>query len=134
MRYVPCWKQIGISKDRYIELLHYCRQYPEWKFEANSMLGVRAVRITGLPSGGGKSDPVAQAVARREKLMSKVELIEDCAVAVGQGEWVMAIIQNVCYGKPYSALNITVLPSSNRNHFFRMRREFFALLDKKKAD
>lgn len=30
MRYTPCWKQIGISQERYFELLHFCRQYPEW--------------------------------------------------------------------------------------------------------
>ena len=49
MRYLPCWKQIGISQDRYTELLHFCRQYPEWKAEANSLLGIRAIKMDGLP-------------------------------------------------------------------------------------
>ncbi len=30
MRYTPCWKQIGISQERYLELVYFCRQYPEW--------------------------------------------------------------------------------------------------------
>ena len=63
MRYLPCWKQIGISQDRYTELLHFCRQYPEWKAEANSLLGIRAIKMDGLPHGSGKSDPVAAAAA-----------------------------------------------------------------------
>ena len=51
MRYLPCWKQIGISQDRYQELLHFCRQYPEWKMEANSLIGIRAIKADGLPHG-----------------------------------------------------------------------------------
>ena len=30
MRYTPCWKQIGITPERYLELVYFCRQYPEW--------------------------------------------------------------------------------------------------------
>ena len=51
MRYTPCWKQIGISQDRYTELLHFCRQYPEWKAEANSLIGIRAIKMDGQPHG-----------------------------------------------------------------------------------
>ena len=57
MRYLPCWKNIGISASRYRELLHFCRQYPEWKTEANSLLGIRAIKADGLPHGSGTSDP-----------------------------------------------------------------------------
>ena len=74
MRYLPCWKQIGISADRYRELLHFCRQYPEWKTEANSLLGIRAIKMDGLPHGNGVSDPVAMAAEKRERLMSKIEM------------------------------------------------------------
>ena len=38
MRYWPCWKQIGITQERYRELYYFCRQYPTWKTEANSLL------------------------------------------------------------------------------------------------
>ena len=69
MRYLPCWKQIGISPSRYSELLHFCRQYPEWKTEANSLLGIRALKSDGLPHGNGKSDPVAAAAEKRERLI-----------------------------------------------------------------
>ena len=73
MRYQPCWKQIGISVERYRELLHFCRQYPEWKTEANSLLGIRAIKMDGQPHGNGVSDPVAMAAEKREKLMTKIE-------------------------------------------------------------
>ena len=87
MRYVPCWKQIGISKDRYIELLHFCRQYPEWKIEANSLLGIRGMKMDGQPKGTSKTDPVATAAERRESLTRKIDLVDECAKKIKDGEW-----------------------------------------------
>lgn len=131
MRYVPCWRQIGISKDRYIELLHFCRQYAEWQMEAASMLGIRGLQTDGQPHGMRKNDPVAMAAERRECLMRKIGVVDDCARAVGRGEWYAAIIQNVCMGRPYTMIEAALLPTSNKNLFFARRREFFDLLDKK---
>jgi hypothetical protein len=130
MRYIPCWKQIGISKDRYQELLHFCRQYPEWKTEANSLLGIRGMKQDGQPHGTAKSDPVAMAAEKRDRLLSKIGLVDQCASEVGNGEWYEAIIQNVCIGKPYTQINAALIPTSKGNPFFKYRREFFALLDK----
>ncbi len=131
MRYQPCWKQIGISVDRYRELLHFCRQYPEWKTEANSLLGIRAIKMDGQPHGSGVSDPVAMAAEKREKLMTKIEIVDNCARAIGDGEWYAAIIQNVCIGRPYEQMDRALMPTSDKNAYFRKRREFFDLLNKK---
>ncbi len=131
MRYTPCWKQIGISKDRYIELLHFCRQYPEWKIEANSLLGIRGMKMDGQPHGSRKSDPVAIAAERREKLLSKIAVVDECAKAIGNGEWYTAIIQNVCIGRPYTQIDQALMPTALRNAFFTRRREFFDLLNKR---
>lgn len=131
MRYVPCWKQIGISRDRYGQLLHFCRQYPEWKTEANSLLGIRAVRMDGQPHGSGKSDPVALAAERRDRLLGKIAIVDECAKAIGGGEWYAAIIQNVCIGKSWTQMDGALMPTSNKNAFFKMRRDFFYMLDKK---
>lgn len=130
MRYVPCWKQIGISKDRYQELLHFCRQYPEWKIEATSLLGIRGMKADGQPRGSGRLDPVALAAEKREKLMEKIGIVEECARSVGGGEWFAAIIQNVCIGQPYSQISAALIPTSKKTTFFRYRREFFELIDK----
>lgn len=132
MRYLPCWKQIGISKDRYQELLHFCRQYPEWKMEANSMIGIRAIKADGLPHGSGKSDPVAEIAERREKLIEKISIVDECARAIENGEWYAALIQNVCIGKTYTQMDRALMPTSDRNAFFRKRREFFDVLNRRK--
>ena len=130
MRYLPCWKQIGISQDRYRQLLHFCRQYPEWKSEAASLLGIRAIKMDGQPHGSGKSDPVAMAVEKRERLMVKIGLVDECARAIGGGEWFAAIIQNVCIGRSYEQMDRAVMPTRERNAFFKIRRMFFEKLNK----
>jgi len=131
MKYMPCWKQIGISADRYRELLHYCRQYPEWKTEANSLLGIRAVKMDGQPHGSGVSDPVAMAAERRDRLLEKIKVVDDCAREIGGGEWYAALIQNVCIGRPYEQMDRALMPTSERNAYFKIRRLFFELLHKK---
>ena len=131
MRYLPCWKQIGISKERYQELLHFCRQYPEWKIEANSLLGIRGMKMDGQPHGSGKSDPVAIAAAKRERLLDKIRIVEECAENAGGGDWFAAIIQNVCIGKPFAQIDQTLIPTAKANTFYKYRREFFTLLNKR---
>lgn len=131
MRYLPCWKQIGISKDRYIELLHFCRQYPEWIMEANSLLGIRGMKQDGQPRGNGKTDPVVIAAERRESLIRKIGIVDECAREVSHGEWYRALVQNICFGRPYSQIDISLMPTSHRPDFFAKRREFFMVLDKR---
>ena len=130
MRYLPCWKQIGISQDRYRELLHFCRQYPEWKTEANSLLGIRAIKADGLPHGSGKSDPVARAAERRERLLAKISIVEGCAKASDDGAWFTVLIDHVCRKTAWKDLKREELPTSDANTFYRRRREFFDLLNK----
>ena len=131
MRYTPCWKQIGIAKDRYLELLHFCRQYPEWKMEASKMLGIQGMKADGMPRGNRKRDPVAAAAERRDRLIKKIDIVDECARAIDGGIWYAAIIQNVCMGKPYTVLDRALMPTSDKNAYFRKRREFFEILDKK---
>ena len=133
MRYLPCWKQIGISHSRYSELLHFCRQYPEWKTEANSLLGIRAIKADGMPHGSGKSDPVAMAAEKREKLIEKIAIVDECAKAIDNGDWYASIIQNVCIGRSYEQMDRALMPTSNKNAYFKKRAEFFDLLDKRKG-
>ena len=133
MKYTPVAEQIGISKARYLELLHFCRQYDDWKKEANSLLGISAIRMDGQPHGTGKSDPVARAAERRERLLAKMSLVEGCAKASGNGEWCRALIEHVCRKKSWRDIKEQtpdLLPTSDSNTFYKRRREFFDMLNK----
>ena len=132
--YVPgTWE---ISKDRYIELRAFCRQYPQWRVEANSMLGVSGASMDDTPHGTDPGDPTFRAVERREKLMEKIELVERCAVAIDRGAWFQALLLNVTIGTSWEKirdLHPEMLKNNQRSAFFRARRMFFNLLDKEKG-
>lgn len=131
-RYIPCWETIGIRKDRYLELLHYCRQYPEWRSEAASLIGGHGQKLDAMPHGSGVGDPVASSAERRAGLLEKIALVERCARSVQDGAWYSALIQNVCMARPYSVIDPTLFPTSTRSAFFRARREFFLALHTEK--
>ena len=127
--YIPSWDRIGISKDRYVELLRFCRQYRQWELEAESMLGVRGKALDGMPHGNGLGDPVAAAAGRRERLLRKMQLVEDCAMRVGGGKWFIALIHNVCDKMSYYEINPDMMPSLHKQDFYKARKEFFILLN-----
>ena len=131
-QYVPQWQSIGIDRDRYLELLHYCRQYPKWKAEAASLLGTHGVRLDGMPHGSGVSDPVALAAERRMKVTADIDLVESCAAQVGGG-WYTALIQHVCLRKRYLDIDPVLMPTSNRNAFFIAKKAFFSILNDRKG-
>ena len=99
------------------------------------MLGIRAIKMDGLPTGTGKSDPVAMATEKREALLSKIAIVDECARSVGHGEWYTALIEIICNKQSYTVISQTkdfILPSYNRNAFYKARTKFFELLNKKK--
>lgn len=129
--YVPDYTDIGISRERYRELISFCRQYPEWKAEASSLLGVSAVKYSDMPTGSGVGDPVFRTAVRREKLISKIELVEHIADMIDGGQWRPALIQNICLGKALKFIDQTLLPTSRRDSFFKARRAFFVMLNER---
>lgn len=112
-----------MSRWRYAELRAFCRQYGEKKKLAQALLGGAAQRLDGLPRPSGPCDPVPQAAARRERLIRDCAAIEAAAASLGAWRW--ALMQNVCFGLPYEHIPPALLPTSNRNAFFRARRIFF---------
>ena len=71
---------------------------------------------------------------RREKLIEKIAIIDECANAIDGGAWYASIIQNVCIGRSYEQMDRALMPTSDKNAYFKKRREFFDLLDKKKTN
>ncbi len=129
--YKPQWSDYGISRYRYDELTAFCRQYPEKKAEAASLLGVGSQRLDGMPHGTDVGDPTGRVVERRERLLSDIALIEKCAAQVDGGRWYTALIQNICLRKGYPYLDAEIMPTSNRNDFFKVKKRFFTVLDEK---
>lgn len=106
----------GLDKERYLELCHFCRQYPQWSRD------IEKAHRAGIPS----TDP------RYHAPLSKLRMIEDCANAVDGGRWHDAIIANICFRIPYNAIPAADLPTSRRNDYFIARRIFFEMLDRRR--
>lgn len=127
--YIPDYLDVGISQERYRELLHHCRQYREWKAEASSLIGVGAQQYSVMPHGSDPGDPVGRAVIRRELLLAKCASIERIADAIDGGQWRAALLQNICLGIPLYCIDPVIMPTSRRNDYFKRKRDFFVLLN-----
>lgn len=122
-------EKYGVSPERYAELKAFCRQYPEKKRKADSLLGAKSPVLTGMPHGSGGTDPVHRAAEKRERMLRDVVLIETAAQETAGGGWTKALILNCCYRLRYEDLRAEEMPSGNRSAFFAARREFFIRLD-----
>lgn len=125
MRPVPPSVPHSISRYAYAELRAFCRQYGEKKSKAAALADVSSPALTGMPHAPAVSDPVTRAVERREKLLRDCNMIERAASIPSEGAWYHALILNCCHGIGYLYIEPAVLPTTNRNDFFRARREFF---------
>ena len=94
-----------ISRYAYAELRAFCRQYGEKKSRAAALAG-----------------------ERREALLRDCAMIERAAELAGGGGFYHALILNCCHGIGYLYMDPAILPTANRNAFFRARREFYWLL------
>lgn len=129
---MPHYQRYGLSAQRYNELRAFCLQYPLWKAEAESLLGVGGQKLNGMPHGSGVGDPVARAAERREKLIEKISLVESVARSVDDGRWYTALIQNCCLGRGLLMIDPAILPTSNRNAYYVARRTFYLALNELK--
>ena len=136
------WDDYGISKERYRELQHFCRQYVEKMKKAAactadcSIAGISYDKIGGRSSG--TSSPVEKAairsVMRQDKYLKDVKMIEDAALwAAAVGGYPRSqhiILWSVTRGVGYDKLlaRYDFVPWSLMD-FYGVRRAFFARLD-----
>ena len=127
--YEPNYTRFGITRERYRELLNFCRQYPQWQAELRSLSYLGAQQYSDMPHGTDVGDPVARMVERRDRLREKIDLVERVARTVDGGRWYAALIQHVCMNRPLHYIDQTLLPTANRNAFYEQRKAFFVLLN-----
>lgn len=112
-----------ISKHRFLELKHFCLQYPEWKTELNKInwfgSSVSEIRSHDI------SKPVERLYDRREKLLRYMEIVEQSAIDADPDifEW---LLRSVTEGVSYGSLEVPC----GRDYFYERYRKFFWLLDK----
>lgn len=117
-----------ISKDRFLELKHFCLQYPEWKaryIECNSIVQYSGIQIrcSDIP------DPVAYAAQVREHYLRLMEMVEQTAIAADSDIY-QYIIRSVAFGISYTTLRTKYDMPCGKDMFYDRYRKFFWLLDK----
>lgn len=119
-----------ISKHRFYELQHHCRQYAEWKRLAFDLLEKSPDYMAEkLGVTNNISDPVAFAAEKREFYLTKTDRIKRLCQVAGEDAAGYLLI-SLTRGDTYDAMQAQfgVLPCS-RVEFYKRYRRFFKLLD-----
>ena len=124
--------EFGITRNRYSELLYFCRQYEDWKlFLINENDTVKSLNITDMPICHNNTDQTCNLAVKRAEYQENIDLIEECAKKASDEFW-KYLIFNICYAENIEYLiDIRRMPVC-KNVFYDYRRVFFAILDKNK--
>lgn len=127
----PYW----IPKHRYLELYHYCLQYPDWQKEYNA-LELNSIQVSNSENyirkrDFSKNDPVEKIAEKMAELSSRMQEIEDIARKVDPEiyEWLVA---GVTKGYSYPYLNLNLGLPCGRSTYYDRYRKFFYILSRTK--
>lgn len=120
-----------VEKERYLELLHHCRQYSIWVRKAHDIL-TEIHNVNELCVNNKEiSKPVENKICLRENYLSKISMVDSicnlaCPIA---SDYLLICITG---GYSYDSLEARygTLPISRRE-FYDNYRKFFWLIDKK---
>ena len=123
-----------ISKHRYYELLHFCRQYNDFVMEKNNILGsyVRPViHLTKVPYATPNGEHLENWAIRLADVDEKIQLIEQATVDADE-QLSGYILMAVSGGIGYDALDARYNIPCSRNTFYDRYRKFFWILDQRR--
>ena len=118
-----------IPNHRYLELKHFCLQYPEWK----KLLKKFKMEVSrNLIRANGRNfpeRPTENLGISLGEILGKVSLIEEVCKETDEGLW-RYILMAVAYGDCYGRLKEVYKMPCSRAIFSEKYRKFFWLLDK----
>lgn len=117
-----------IERHRYYELKHFCLQYPIWEKIYNSTDGFAMQSQNERVDSFNISDPVTNAVLKREKYKDSMDLIKRIAKETDEmlSDY---ILMAVTKGLTYTALSLKHGIPCGKDYYYRLYRRFFWLLD-----
>lgn len=117
-----------LSKHRYLELKHFCLQYPEWKQRLKEINDICA-SVPGRLGSGQISNETERIAIERRVLLDKIELVEKTAMETDKSLW-FYILQGVTEERTYVYLRNTMDMPCGRNMYYECYRKFFWLMDR----
>ncbi len=122
-----------ISKHRFLELYHYCMQYPEWIEELNYATDtVKSIDYATEIKGSSTGSATEQLAIRRNELRKKCELIEQTAIEADPDlyQWILEGVTR-SYAT-YKYLKMCKNIPCGKKMYYDRRRKFYYLLSRKK--
>lgn len=119
-----------LSRDRYLELKHFCLQYDEWR---SRLLEINDISAKDLVIAGSDrlSNETERIALERTVLKNKIDLVERTAMDADKSLWYY-ILKGVTEERTYIYLvNMMNIPCG-KNMYYDRYRKFFWLLDKKR--
>ena len=116
-----------LSKHRYLELKHFCLQYPEWKEKLREINDISAAWIGNEVSGDLPNETERLAI-ERAVLTRKIDLVEQTCMKTDKQLW-FYILVGVTEEQPFVYLqNMMDIPCGKNMYYDRYRR-FYWLMD-----
>lgn len=118
-----------ISKHRYLELKHFCLQYPEWKREYNKIQNLPPSKSVVHPNSKSLDGYFIEKIALRKVVLKELmEMVEH--TANNSDDYLgLFIFQSVTTGMSYDILRMNGMACC-KDMFYDRYHKFFWLLDK----
>lgn len=119
-----------IPKERYLELIYYCRQYHQWKQEIDNMYDVKSNSFIKLGDSGKYEpyDPTEEDALKLYDLTQKTQLIFDALRGIEE-PLKSFVFRGVVEPLSFETLVKQFDIPCSKEVYYRERRKFFFALD-----
>lgn len=129
----PYW----IEKERYLELVHFCRQYPIW-VKARSAIYNNLIKPTETTleyppkQNFMEASKVEKATEQLAKYDDYISMVESSAVKSDPVLY-RALLKGITENIPYDKLQTMMFVPFSRDHYYIVYRKFFWILSQKRG-
>ena len=119
-----------ISKDRYLELKHFCLQYKDWLDLSNKLTSDAygtGHSFDGMPHGDDISNPTEKIAIAKSQYTKNMQMVEDAAKEAG-GPISEFIFMAVTKDLAYPCLRTMYDIPCGKNYYYERYRKFFWIL------
>lgn len=121
----PYW----ISRERYYELLHFCKQYNDWIREYNKLSRIETGNINYISGVKTEESKVERRAIELASIRSKMDLVDAAAETTGR-DVKDYILKGVIDGLTYNDMAARETLPFSRDYYYECYRRFFYELDK----
>lgn len=121
-----------IERHRYLELKHFCLQYPIWEKAYDALCGLKSRPADLLIFKEQVSDPTAKCAEAMAQYSKWMNMVEESAMEVDSviGPFVL---EGVVTGKSYDILRAKSDVPCCKDKYYELYRKFFYILNKKRG-